>query len=512
MRCKRRDEVWTLLADGVGDRHPNGAPTGCARIAGGHAGGVAIFSIFAHASGVLSLRSGTSKLQLADGVGDCAAISGCSRSKGQGLPAAGRRGGGPTRCNRKTSSLSAAHVLSISSYDYPFVDLFDTANRRLLTLKPGKERLVANRHPWIFEGAIARESGPEDAAIADLVDPRGRHIASGFHSRHSQIRLRALTFGEEVLTAEAIAARITAAIARRSELRTASTNAVRIVNAEGDELSGLIIDLYDDLAVVEIANAGVEQLRPLIVQTLRRELKPRGIWFKNDIPARLMERLPMEPEWIGEGEPSAEIIENGLRFRVDPPTGQKTGFFLDQRENRALTGELARGCRVLNLFSYSGAFGVYAAACAATSVENVDVSAAAIEVARRNYELNNLEATFTVADAFEYVRKATARFDLLICDPPAFAKTRGDVDRAARGYKDVNLFAMKLLDPGARMMTFSCSGHMSLDLFQKVIFSAAQDAGRRVSFIRRLTAASDHPVSLFCPEGEYLKGFLLEVR
>jgi 23S rRNA (cytosine1962-C5)-methyltransferase len=390
------------------------------------------------------------------------------------------------------------------------VDLFESGSRRILTLKPGKERLVANRHPWIFAGAIARESGPEDAAIADLLDPRGRRIASGFHSLHSQIRLRALTFGDEVLTAETIRERISAAIARRH--RTDSTNAVRVVNAEGDDISGLIIDLYDDVAVVEIANAGVEQLRPIVIDVLNRELAPRGIWFKNDIPARQIERLSMEPEWIGEGEPLAEIQENGLRFRVDPRSGQKTGFFLDQRENRALTRTLADGCRVLNLFSYSGAFGVYAAAGGAASVENVDISAGAIELARTNHALNGQQATFTVADAFDYVRKTTSRFDLLICDPPAFAKSRGDVDRAARGYKDVNLFAMKLLDPGARMLTFSCSGHMPLDLFQKVIFAAAQDAGRPVSFVRRLTAAPDHPVSLFCPEGEYLKGFLLEVR
>jgi 23S rRNA (cytosine1962-C5)-methyltransferase len=288
---------------------------------------------------------------------------------------------------------------------------------------------------------------------------------------------------------------------------------MRVINAEGDELSGLTVDRYGDLAVVEIANAGLEQLRPMIHDVLSRELALRGIWWKNDIPARHIERLPMEPEWTGEEEPSTEIVENGLRFRVDPPSGQKTGFYLDQRENRALARTLAGGRRVLNLFSYSGAFGVYAAAGGAASVENVDISAGAIDVARQNHALNGFhEASFVVADAFDYVRKTASRFDLLICDPPAFAKSRGDIDRAARGYKDINLFAMKLLDPGARMLTFSCSGHMSLDLFQKVIFSAAQDAGRRVAFVRRLTAAPDHPVSLFCPEGEYLKGFLLEVR
>jgi 23S rRNA (cytosine1962-C5)-methyltransferase len=390
------------------------------------------------------------------------------------------------------------------------VELFETARRRILTLKSGKERLIANRHPWIFAGAIARESGPEDAAIADLHDPRGRRIASGFHSRYSQIRLRALTFGDEVLTADTIRDRLLASIRRR--VRSDDTNAMRLVNAEGDDLSGIVIDRYDDILVIEIANAGIEQLRPLIIDVLQSELKPRGIWFKNDIPPRQIEQLSMQPEWVGDGEPSTEIRENGLRFRVDPPSGQKTGFFLDQRENRQLTRALAPGRRVLNLFSYSGGFGIYACAGGSTSVENVDISSSSIQMARTNHALNGYDANFVVADAFDYVRKTPSRFDLLICDPPAFAKSRGDLDRAARGYKDINLFAMKLLDPGAHMLTFSCSGHMPLDLFQKVIFAAAQDAGRRVSFLRRLTAAPDHPVSLFCPEGEYLKGFLLEVR
>lgn len=389
---------------------------------------------------------------------------------------------------------------------------FDSNQRRILTLKPGKERVVSNRHPWIFTGAVGRESGPEDAAIADLVDALGTRIASGFHSLHSQIRLRALTFGDEELTSDVIRARIDAAIARRASIRSAQTNAVRLVHAEGDELSGLVVDLYDDVVVVEIANAGIERIRPLIVDALQQRLAPHVIYFKNDIPARKLEQLPTAAESIGDGDPTATVLENGLRFRVEPPSGQKTGFFLDQRDNRALARTLAGGRRMLNLFAYSGAFGVYAAVGGAASVENVDISAAAIELARTNHQLNGADATFVVADAFQYVRQAGGRFDLVVCDPPAFAKSRAEVDRAARGYKDVNLFAMKLLEPGGLMMTFSCSGHMSLDLFQKVIFAAALDAGRRMSIVRRLTAGADHPVSIYCPEGEYLKGFLLEVH
>jgi 23S rRNA (cytosine1962-C5)-methyltransferase len=328
--------------------------------------------------------------------------------------------------------------------------------------------------------------------------------------------MRALTFGDEELSSQTIDARITAAIARRREMIGDATNAVRLVHAEGDDLSGLVIDSYNDVVVVEIANSGVELLAPLIADVLRRELAPRGIYFKNDLPVRKLERLTLESRWAGDGEPPTEIVENGLRFRIDPAEGQKTGFFLDQRGNRAIAREEARGARVLNLFSYSGAFGVYAAAGGAASIENVDVSAKAMELAQTNHALNGLEANVrqTTADAFGYVRKLAserAQFDLIVCDPPAFAKSRGEVDRAARGYKDINLYAMKLLAPGGKLLTFSCSGHVSLDLFQKIIFSAALDVGRRVSILRRLTAGPDHPVSLYCPEGEYLKGFLLQI-
>jgi 23S rRNA (cytosine1962-C5)-methyltransferase len=391
-------------------------------------------------------------------------------------------------------------------------DIFSPKNRKRLTLKRGKERVIANRHPWIFAGAIGSESGPADAAIGDLFDSQGGHLASGFYSARSEIRLRALTFGKDELSAGLIAARIDAAIGRRRGLLDVRTNAARLVNAEGDDLSGLVMDLYNDVAVVEVANAGLEQIKMVVVDALRRELGPRVIYFNNDLPARRLEQLSTEGETIGDGSPSTTFLENGLRFEVDPASGQKTGFFLDQRENRALAGTLAGGKRVLNLFSYSGAFGVYAAAGGATLVENVDVSSWAIESARRNHSLNGFEANFVVADAFEYVRRASSPFDLLICDPPAFARRRVEVERAARGYKDVNLYAMKLLERGAYMLTFSCSGHLSLDLFQKVIFAAALDAGRRISFVRRLTAGPDHPVSIYCPEGEYLKGFLLEVR
>ena len=392
-------------------------------------------------------------------------------------------------------------------------NVFDSKQRRTLVLKRGKERVVANRHPWIFAGAIHTEKGPEDAAIGDLVDGEGTRIASGLYSRHSQIRLRALTFGGEELTAEVIASRIEGAIARRRPIFDKTTNCARLIHADGDELSGLVVDRYADLLVVEIANRGLELIKPHVEQTLllaveQTLLSAPHVHYKNDLPVREIERLPTDEEPV---EP-VQVLESGLSFRVDAGKGQKTGFFLDQRENRRLARTLSAGKRVLNLFSYTGAFGVYAAAGGATAVTNVDVSKEAIEVARENHALNNSEAELTVADAFQWVRQHREQYGLIVCDPPAFAKSRGEVDRAARGYKDINLHAMRLVEPGGSMMTFSCSGHMSLDLFQKVIFAAAVDAGRRVSIVRRLTAGPDHPVSLYCPEGEYLKGFLLEVH
>ena len=393
-------------------------------------------------------------------------------------------------------------------------EIFDLKNRRRLTLKRGKERVVANRHPWLFGGAVASESGPADAALGDLVDASGARLASGFYSSHSEIRLRALTFGDEELTADVIARRLDAAIARRRPYLDANTNAVRLINAEGDDLSGLVVDLYNDVAVAEVANAGIERMKPIVLDAITRNVKPRLIYLSNDLPARRLEQVSTEPQAIGEGLPATTILENGLKFEVDPASGQKTGFFLDQRENRALTRSLASGKRVLNLFSYTGAFGVYAAAGGATSIENVDGSDVAVNQARRNHDLNGSAhlAKFTTADAFAHVRQLSAandRYGLIVCDPPAFAKRRVEVDRAARGYKDINLYAMRLLEPNAQMLTFSCSGHVSLDLFQKIVFAAALDAGRRIAFVRRLTAGPDHPVSVYCPEGEYLKGFLL---
>lgn len=389
------------------------------------------------------------------------------------------------------------------------------ATPRRLFLRPGRERSVLNRHPWVFTGAVARATGPIDTPIAEVLGSTGELLARGFFSRQSQIIARLVTFGEEELTQEVVLQRIVRSYARRSGIDRSETNAFRMLHAEGDDLSGLVIDIYGDVAVVEITSAGLDMWRDVVVEALRQTVSPRLVFLKNDLPARKLEGLPLENEVIGEGDDQVVVREHGLRFSVRPSEGQKTGFFLDQRENRALIRSFAQGKRMLNLFSYTGGFGVYAAAGGATEVEEVDISAPAIATARENHRLNGSDARFTVADVFQYTRELVARDDrrdLVVCDPPAFARSRGEVDRAARGYKDVNMQAMKLVEPGGMLATFSCSGHVSLDLFQKIVFSAALDAGKRASIVGRLTAGEDHPVSIYCPEGEYLKGFLLRVE
>jgi 23S rRNA (cytosine1962-C5)-methyltransferase len=402
-------------------------------------------------------------------------------------------------------------------------DLFAPENRRRIHLRPGRDKALRNRHPWVFDGAIAREEGNPDAAIADVLGSDGVRLTSGFYSAKSQIRCRAVSFSEE-LTPELLRARIAAAVGARAHLLGGETDSARLVHSEGDGLSGLVADLYARTLVVEITSAGLEKLRDLVLDALREATAalsaPGGIMLKNDLGARRLEGLSLADEWIDGTDAPAEletvIRESGLRYFVQPGAGQKTGFFLDQRANRATVRAMAAGKRVLNVFSYTGGFGVSAAAGGAASVEEVDVSAPAIALARRNHELNPSSAAleFVTADAFDHLRRRRTEgtlYDLVVVDPPAFAKSKGDVDRAARGYKDINLQAFSLVAPGGTLVTFSCSGHVSIDLFQKIVFSAAADARRDAAFIRRLGAGEDHPVSIYCPEGEYLKGFVMRV-
>jgi 23S rRNA (cytosine1962-C5)-methyltransferase len=387
----------------------------------------------------------------------------------------------------------------------------------ILTLRPGRDKALRQRHPWVFSGAIARREGASPDGIAEIRDSAGSLLARGFASPSSPLAARAWAFGDAPLNPRSVEALVGAAIALRAEVVPPETTGYRLVHAEGDRLPGLIVDRYGDLLVVQATTEGTERARPLWLPALRDLVRAGAILQRNGLPSREGEGLSTVDELLeGSGVPArVPFLERGLRFAADVTSGQKTGFFLDQRENRQLVRERAAGRRVLNLFAYSGAFGVAALAGGAARVTHVDVSAPALDLARENHVANGQDLAsveFVAADAFEDLRRRVAvgeTWDLVVTDPPAFAKRKDDVDRACRGYKDVNRLAMKLLAPGGLLLACSCSGPVSPFLFQQVLFSASLDAGVPVQLLSRHGAGPDHPVSLDVPEGEYLKAFLL---
>ena len=388
-----------------------------------------------------------------------------------------------------------------------------------LVLKPGRESSVLGRHPWIFSGAAERvESLPDaqDGDPCDIHDASGSWLARGTLHRSSQILCRVLTWRDEPIDADFFARRIEAAwTARREHIDLSTTDAYRVVNAEGDRLPGLIVDRYADHLVVQCLTSGMTRMESLWCAALMRILTPAAIIDRSDRAVRdpamagrreaLRGEIPSEPVWIR---------EDGLRFRVHLMQGQKTGFYLDQRDNRRVLGGLAGERDVLNGFAYTGAFGIHAGRGGARAVVQVESSATAIEEARVHWEANGLPAErveHVQGDLFRYLRNTDREFDAIVADPPPYAKDRGSVERAARAYKDLNLWALRRLRPGGLLFTFSCSQHVGIDLFQKILFGAARDAGASVQWLRRLGAAADHPVHLDHPQGEYLKGFLLRL-
>jgi 23S rRNA (cytosine1962-C5)-methyltransferase len=295
-----------------------------------------------------------------------------------------------------------------------------------------------------------------------------------------------------------------------------ATNAYRLINGEGDFLPGLIVDRYGDFLICQFLTAGMDRLKDVIIAALLKIVSVRGIYERSEGKVREEEALGAAVGLLAGTEPPEliEIEENGLKFLVDVRRGQKTGFFLDQRDNRQLLLVLARDAAVLNCFSYSGAFTVYALGGGARSVISLDSSRPALELAEKNLRLNRVagdNAELLKGDAFSYLKERGANFDVIVLDPPALAHRRADVEAAAGGYKFLNLHALKRLNAGGFLLTFSCSQHFSSDLFQKVVFGAAADTGRRVSIVKKLGAPIDHPVSLHHPEGQYLKGLLLRI-
>jgi 23S rRNA (cytosine1962-C5)-methyltransferase len=384
-----------------------------------------------------------------------------------------------------------------------------------VVLKPGRDKAVRNRHHWIFSGAIRDLPDFEDGALLPVRNSGGDLLGHGYFNRKSSITGRMVSFGDEP-PETAVRRSLERALALRAGFfDPAVTNARRLVNAEGDGLPGLIADLYDDVVVLQVATLGMEKLKPLVIEILSGALRPRTILEKSDLPARHEEGLgDVEALLAGEPVEKVRILEAGIPYWVSLSGGQKTGFYLDQRESRKLVRECAAGRRVLNTFAYSGSFSVCALLGGAVRADSVDTSAAAMALAQENFELNGLPAgsgIFFTADVFEFLREPALDHDFIILDPPAFAKKRTDVVAACRGYKDINRLALQRVRAPGLVLTFSCSHFVDEGLFQQVVFQAAHEAGRRVRILQKHRQAFDHPVNIYHPETVYLKGFLLYV-
>lgn len=387
-------------------------------------------------------------------------------------------------------------------------------------LKPGRERSIQRRHPWIFSGAIA-DGAADSGETVEVRSANGETLGYGSFSPTSQIRVRMLSFDANARPdAGFVAARVEAAVARRADFfARGETNALRLVNAESDALPGVVADCYAGWVVCQFTSAGAEFWKPTIAASLMKCVPNcAGVCERRDVDVRKKEGLAAEGFAVLAGaEPPEfiEITEGPVRCLVDVRKGHKTGFYLDQREARQTVGSLAKGADMLNCFSYTGGFGLYARANGATSVTQVDISHDALELAKRNEALSPLGAArmdYIETDVFKFLRTCRdggRRFDLIVLDPPKFAESRSQVMKAARGYKDINLLAMKLLKPNGVLATFSCSGAMTSDLFDKILAEAAEDAKRDFQMIARTRQGADHPVALAFPEGLYLKGVIL---
>ena len=394
-----------------------------------------------------------------------------------------------------------------------------------VVLQPGRDKPVRQRHPWVFSGAIQQiPAAARDGDVVAVVDSRGQWLASGYLNRASQIRVRLLTWdAAEIIDEGFWRRRLAAAIARRQTLAAEATTAYRLVNAESDFLPGLTVDRYGDYLVLQAGTLGIDLRKPQLAALLLELTGCRGVVERSDAGARREEGLAAAGGLLAGAAPptTLDIQEHGLRFRVDPWQGQKTGFYTDQRANRARVAAYCRGQRVLNGFSYTGAFAVHALAGGAAHVCNVDSSADALVLGEENLRLNGFDpdgqAESIAGDLFQILRDwrtqvdGRDQFGIVILDPPKFATNKRSVERALRGYKDINLLALQLVAANGILATFSCSGLVSLDLFQKVVFAAATDAGREVQILEWLHQGPDHPVAISFPEGEYLKGLLCRV-
>ncbi len=389
-------------------------------------------------------------------------------------------------------------------------------------MAPGRDKPLRHRHPWIFSGAIAHVEGdPAAGDTVQVVGADGEPLAQAAFSPVSQIRARVWSFDPHARVDSAfIRDRIENAAALRAPMLDARHTGCRLVHAEADGLPGVIADRYGDVVVVQLSSAGAERWRDAIVAALAALPDVRCVYERSDAEVRTLEGLaPRTGLARGTLAHDVELIEDGLAYRIDVAAGQKTGFYLDQRDNRAHVRRVAAGRETLNVFCYTGGFTLSALAGGASRVVSIDSSADAIEQARanvvRNPSLAAAAAEWRCADAFAELRRlrdAGAAFDLIVLDPPKFAPTAAHAERAARAYKDINLWALKLLRPGGLLATFSCSGGVDAALFRKIVAGAAADAGADATIVAHYGAAADHPVALAFPEGDYLKGLLLRKR
>ena len=389
-----------------------------------------------------------------------------------------------------------------------------------VSLKPGRDKSVLRRHPWIFSGALADVDGsPGEGETVKVLSSQGEFLAWGAYSPHSQIRVRVWSWHEqETIDEDFLRQRLAWALAsRRVSIPPEETNALRLVHGESDGIPGLIVDRYADTLVMQCLSSGPERWRETLADLLVKLTGIEKVYERSDMDVRRQEGLPLRTGRVRGSDPPEllQIEENGLRFWVGIQKGHKTGYYLDQRANRRRLRALAGGRQVLDCFSYTGGFSVYALDGGAESVLAVDSSGEALALGRENLALNRLpleRAEALEGDVFQVLRTFRDQgrsFDLIVLDPPKFAQTASQAERAARGYKDINLLAFKLLRPGGLLFTFSCSGGVSEELFQKIVAGAALDAGVDAQILERYHQGADHPVALNFPEGAYLKGFLI---
>jgi len=389
--------------------------------------------------------------------------------------------------------------------------------RPRLVIAPGKEKALLRRHPWIFSGAVKRIDGqPQEGDLVDVVDPHGQWMATGYYQQETII-CKVLSFDTPAVDEAFFRQRLQAAIDYRAALGffgNDTTNVFRLVHAEGDNLPGLVCDWYNGVLVMQAHSVGMHRLFPLLGRLFTELLQPYGIRSLFDKSIVGEEGALLNRYLWGEQPDEWEITENGRRLLINFYEGQKTGFFVDQRDNRQLVCSLAHGRRVLNCFGYTGGFSLGAIAGGAEYVETVDISKKAIELCNRNVQLNfGSEAPHrgVAADVLQYLNQIS-HFDFIILDPPAFAKSHRALQQGLKGYRSINQRAMEKITPGGLLMTFSCSQAVSVDDFRTMVFTAAANAHRQVRIVRTLPHAMDHPVSIYHPEGEYLKGLLLYVE